>query len=86
METHSRFIDIQVPVTAAEFMGWKSAERLADSLDAYNAEKDVTLYADQADTMLKVRVGEFAVFFPEDGHQPGIGEGKWRKIIVKIRI
>jgi beta-galactosidase beta subunit len=35
--------------------------------------------------VLKVQLGEFAIFFPEDGHQPGIGEGTFRKIIVKIR-
>jgi YhcH/YjgK/YiaL family protein len=85
METHNNYIDIQVPVGATEFMGWTSADKLKQPLGVYNAEKDVTFFADKADNMLKVQPCEFAVFFPEDGHQPGIGEGTYRKIIVKVR-
>ncbi|MDR2854195.1 MAG: YhcH/YjgK/YiaL family protein [Prevotellaceae bacterium] len=85
METHKKFIDIQVPVTATEYMGWISADKLKQPIEAYNAEKDMALYADKTDNVLKVQLGEFAIFFPEDGHQPGIGEGTFRKIIVKIR-
>jgi len=85
METHRKFIDIQVPISDAEFMGWKSAEKLNSPIDGYNAEKDMALYNDSADVMLKVQPGEFAVFFPEDGHQPGIGEGYEKKIIVKVK-
>jgi YhcH/YjgK/YiaL family protein len=86
METHKNFIDIQIPIGAAETMGWKALSALENITDPYNPEKDLTFYADKATTFLNVQAYEFAVFFPEDGHQPGIGEGVYRKIIVKIRV
>jgi YhcH/YjgK/YiaL family protein len=86
METHKNFIDIQIPIGAAETMGWKALSALENITDPYNPEKDLTFYADKATTFLNVQPYEFAVFFPEDGHQPGIGEGVYRKIIVKIRV
>lgn len=86
METHNNFIDIQVPVGAVEKMGWISAQNLKEVTDPYNAEKDLTFYADKASVFIDVQPYEFAVFFPEDGHQPGIAEGTYRKIIVKVKV
>ena len=84
METHNRFIDIQIPVGAPETMGWIAGNKLKEVTDPYNAEKDITFFADKASNLLLVQPFEFAVFFPEDGHQPGISEGKHKKIIVKV--
>lgn len=86
METHNKFIDIQVPIGAIETMGWKSTSKLETITDAYNETKDLTFYADVATTILHVQPFEFAVFFPDDGHQPGIGTGIFRKVIVKVRV
>lgn len=85
METHANFIDIQVPVSQAETMGWKATSDLREVTQAYDAAKDLSFFADKATVMLQVQPFEFAVFFPEDGHQPGIAEGKLRKVIVKVR-
>ena len=30
--------------------------------------------------------GQFTLLLPEDGHAPMVGEGRVRKIIVKVRI
>lgn len=85
METHNNFIDIQVPVSTTEQMGWKVAADMETVTQAYDEVKDLTFYADKATVMLHVKPFEFAVFFPEDGHQPGIVEGKIKKVIVKVR-
>lgn len=85
METHNNFIDIQVPVSQVEVIGWKPTADLAELTQPYNPEKDLTFYADKAYNMLDIHPLEFAVFFPEDGHQPGIAEGKLKKIIVKVK-
>lgn len=85
METHNNFIDIQVPVSTTERMGWKVAADMETITQAYDEVKDLTFYADKATVMLHVKPLEFAVFFPEDGHQPGIAEGKIKKVIVKVR-
>jgi len=86
METHCNYIDIQVPVGGIEKMGWKALVNLHTITSAYDSEKDVTFYADKATSMLAVQPMEFAIFFPEDGHQPQIAEGTFRKIIVKVRV
>lgn len=86
METHRAYIDIQVPVGKAETMGWIAADRLQMPTEPYNQEKDIAFFADKAANFISVQPFEFAVFFPQDGHQPGISEGTYRKIIVKVRV
>jgi len=85
METHNDYIDIQVPVGKAETMGWIAADKLKNTTDSYDAEKDITFFADKAANFILVQPKEFAIFFPQDGHQPGIAEGTYRKIIVKVK-
>ena len=86
METHNAYIDIQIPFTAVEIMGYIPAVDLKEPMDAYDAEKDITFFKDKATSFARVVPGQFAVFFPGDGHQPGIGEGAFRKIIVKVKV
>lgn len=86
METHNDYIDIQIPLTQSEQMGYIPTCDLKEPMDAYNPEKDITFFKDKAQVMLTVNPGQFVIFFPEDGHQPGIGEGPWRKVIVKVKI
>ena len=85
METHRDFIDIQVPVGTTETMGCKAAADLTPDAEGYNAEKDLSFFDDKATTFCNIKPYEFAIFFPEDGHQPGIAEGTFRKVIVKVR-
>ncbi|MDR1526264.1 MAG: YhcH/YjgK/YiaL family protein [Dysgonamonadaceae bacterium] len=86
METHDEYIDIQVPLSATETMGWIARKNLKQVADAYHADKDITFYADKTANLIGVQPGAFAVFFPEDGHQPCIAQGKIRKVIIKVKI
>lgn len=86
METHNRYIDIQVPISAEETMGWASEANLKHVTEPYNTEKDITFFGEKATNFLKIKPFEFAVFFPTDGHQPGIANDKIKKIIVKVRV
>ena len=86
METHRDYIDIQIPLTQAETMGWIPESELKEPMGEYNAEKDITFFKDKATAFINVTPGQFAIFFPEDGHQPGIAEGTYRKLIVKVHI
>jgi YhcH/YjgK/YiaL family protein len=83
-ETHKNMLDIQIPLDAPESYGYMP---LCDMPAAeYNAEKDVTKYPGlKAETMVNCKPGEFAIFFPWDGHQPCIGEGNIRKAIFKVK-
>ena len=86
LETHNNYIDIQVPVTGAETMGWLAQSGLKNVSEPYKQEKDITFFADKATTFITVNPSEFIVFFPEDGHQPGICDGSLKKIVVKVLV
>lgn len=86
MEVHRKYIDIQVPVIGTEQMGWRALEECLNPVDNYNTEKDILFFKDEATSTITVQPGEFAVFFPEDGHAPGIGSGYIKKIIAKIMV
>ena len=85
LETHIEMIDIQIPVSCAETFGYKP---LCD-LPAfeYNAEKDITKNGDtKAQTYVTVNPGQFAIFFPQDGHAPCIiDEPEIKKAIFKVK-
>lgn len=85
METHKQYIDIQVPYTSVETMGYIPTVDLKNPTVAYNSEKDIAFFSDKATAFISVHPGQFAIFFPEDGHQPAIGDGPFRKIIVKVK-
>jgi biofilm protein TabA len=86
MEVHRNFIDIQVPLTKTERFGWKSLGALSTISEPYTPETDCEFYSDKATLFLELQPMEFAIFFPQDGHQPGIVEGPHKKIIVKVRV
>lgn len=50
METHDKYIDIQMPLTAVETMGWKATNELKEPTAPYNPEKDITFFADKPTT------------------------------------
>ncbi len=86
METHNKYIDIQVPLTSIETMGYTPTTELKEPIGNYNVEKDLTFFKDKASTLITVKPMQFAIFFPEDGHQPAIGNGPFKKIIVKVKL
>jgi YhcH/YjgK/YiaL family protein len=86
MEAHINYIDIQIPLNGTEFMGWIPTSKTTVIKTPYDSQKDLIFYDDKASYFLKVEPFEFAIFFPEDAHQPGIGEGTHKKIIVKVRV
>lgn len=83
-ETHRRMLDIQIPLSAPETYGYIPTSKLPQA--EYNEQKDVTKYEGVvAETYVCCQPGEFAIFFPEDGHQPCIGTGDIHKAIFKVK-
>ena len=83
LEYHRKYIDIQYVVSGNEQMGWMPVEGIGKP-QPFNNKEDYALASDAPLSWLAVRPGSFAVFFPEDAHAPNVGEGVWRKIIVKV--
>ena len=90
-ETHREMIDIQVPVSGIEEHGWCP---LADLPAAeYDAAIDMTLHdpavpapiSSLASTYFVLRPGQFAIYFPTDGHAPAITTTTLRKAIFKVK-
>lgn len=85
LETHKNFIDIQIPLSCTEVMGYTPACNLPEG--EYNAEKDITKFTMPSEAYIPVHPGMFAIFFPQDGHAPCISEEESiRKVIVKVRV
>jgi YhcH/YjgK/YiaL family protein len=88
-ESHRNYIDVQVIVEGEELMEVQEIARLEVS-QAYLSERDLIKYADSADAaVLRMRAGDVAIFFPEDGHMPSLrwrGPGLVRKTVVKVPV
>lgn len=85
LETHRNFIDIQIPVSGVEVMGYTPVDACQPADAAYNAEKDITFFEGLAESYIEVKPGMFAIFFPQDGHAPGITPDGVKKVIVKVK-
>lgn len=85
MEVHDKYIDIQICISGKETFGWIKREACVKPVGEYNTEKDILFYEDKASILFTLTDGEFAIFFPEDAHQPMIGEGEIYKCIFKIK-
>ena len=90
-ETHREMIDIQVPVSGIEEHGWCPLAKLPEA--TYDASIDMTLHdpvppaaiSSMASTYFVLRPGQFAIYFPTDGHAPAITATPLRKAIFKVK-
>ncbi len=83
LETHNKFIDIQIPVSCTETIGYTPANELPAG--EYNEEKDITKFNQPSNFYVDIKPGMFAIFFPQDGHAPCIStEEGIRKVVVKV--
>ena len=84
IETHNRMIDIQIPLSCPETMGYTPRKNLPEA--EYNVEKDITFYKGEAEKYITINPGEFIIFFPEDGHAPCISDNpEIKKAIFKVK-
>lgn len=87
-EAHEKYSDIQFIISGCELMSYAPIEVLVPT-GPYNPEKDIIKYDDSVEGVeIPVTAGEFAIFFPWDGHQPkaAVEEPEAvRKIVIKIR-
>jgi len=86
LEAHRRYVDIQVVLAGTDEMGWKARADCRALAGAYQADKDIEFFGDRPDAWVPVRVGQFAVFFPEDAHAPLVGTGEIHKAVVKVAL
>lgn len=86
LEVHRKYIDIHVLLEGEETVGWKPLSDCRNETKPYNEDEDCALYDEQAATYVKMQPGQILIVWPEDAHAPVIGEGKIRKLIIKVKI
>lgn len=84
LETHDQFIDIQLPLSGVEVMGYTPRQDLPEA--PYDADKDISFYQGLAESYIPVKPGMFAIFFPQDAHAPGVSSDGVKKVIVKVLV
>ena len=89
-ESHRKYIDIQFLQAGSETLLWSPLAALTKITEPYDAARDITFYAPPPQvTPINLRAGEFTIFFPEDGHAPGLeysGPTEVRKVVIKISV
>lgn len=86
IEIHRKYIDIQIPVSHDEIMGYTPISELPKA-DYSNAD-DVAIYpvGMPARDYFNVHKGEFTIFFPQDGHAPAITDAPLKKVVIKVAV
>ncbi|HEU4891582.1 MAG TPA: YhcH/YjgK/YiaL family protein [Vicinamibacterales bacterium] len=86
LESHRRYIDIQVTLAGDEEIGWRPVSECYGPTAAFDEHRDIQFYGDIPQTWLAVPPGFFAIFFPHDAHAPLAGAGRLKKAIFKIEL
>lgn len=86
LEVHRQYIDIHILLEGKETIGWTSLSDVKLEKKSYSEEDDCALYEDPFSTSVQLLPGQFLIVWPEDAHAPVIGNGKIRKLIVKVKI
>ncbi|MDR0420179.1 MAG: YhcH/YjgK/YiaL family protein [Prevotellaceae bacterium] len=86
LEVHDSYIDIQMPVSASETFGWKDRALCNTDESKYDEEKDIAFLNDEPEVYCVVNPMQIVIFFPNDAHAPLIGNGKIKKIVIKVKI
>ena len=90
LETHQRYIDIQILLSGTECLEVFPKDGLTVS-EPYDVKKDAEFYEvpDTAPVRVTLAPGQFIVFFPEDAHMPCLNAGDRskpvQKVVIKLR-
>jgi YhcH/YjgK/YiaL family protein len=89
-ESHKLYADVQYVAKGTECI-WYAPRSLLQPKTEYEAAKDVQFYSDpnRGQQGVRLKAGEFAVFFPQDGHKPGCideTEDEVIKVVLKLHL
>lgn len=82
-ESHIKYVDVQFLISGREVIEVVHIDLLEVDSE-YNGEGDYSLYkATPNSSKIIMRSGDLSVFFPKDGHMPGIQYGEESDVIHK---
>jgi biofilm protein TabA len=82
IECHRKFIDIQIVIQGIEKIGVCNISACKE-ISAYDEEKDFQKLEGDLNFII-LKPGYFAVFFPQDGHMPGLQVSDTPTLVKKI--
>jgi YhcH/YjgK/YiaL family protein len=87
-EAHRKYTDIQFIQSGRETLFWSPLTELKQVTELHDDTRDIAFFATPSRvTAINLHAGEFAIFFPEDGHAPMLefqGATGVRKVVIKI--
>jgi biofilm protein TabA len=86
LETHEKYIDIQLILAGTDEMGWKPKSLCKKPAGKYDQKNDEQIFMDEPDAWISTQSGAFVIFFPEDAHMPLISSGQIHKVVVKVAV
>lgn len=88
-EAHRKFVDIQFLIKGSEKICCLPIEKLEEK-KPYQEDNDAAFYtANSKPIEIELGNGFFAIYYPQDGHMPGLCVEKpesVKKVVVKVRI
>lgn len=84
LEAHKKYLDIQVPLSAPDKIGWKAIDTCREP-EPFDDARDIGFFNDLPDLFVEVPVGAFVMFLPQDCHAPLSGTAEVLKAVFKIR-
>jgi YhcH/YjgK/YiaL family protein len=89
-EAHRRYLDVQYLISGRETVYWTPLADVSGETIAYDDERDL-IFFERNDSARPVELwaGQFAIFFPEDAHEPNChlgAPGEVHKVVVKVRV
>ncbi|MDO4879868.1 MAG: YhcH/YjgK/YiaL family protein [Capnocytophaga sp.] len=86
LEYHKKYLDIHILLEGEETIGWKNLPDCTQEEKPFDSEADFGTYKDQPTAYITLKPNDFAIIYPEDAHAPIIGNGKIKKLVVKIKV
>lgn len=86
LESHRKYIDIQLTMSGAEEIGWKRTRLCNEITEPFKPDNDIQFYGDEPTAWVAVPPKHFTIFWPDDAHAPLGGTGDLEKLIVKIAV
>ena len=85
LEAHRKYIDLHYIISGTDVQGWRNIKDCSEETE-FDEEKDYVFLNERLEITYSLPAGHFTIFFPEDAHLSLAGEGKIKKVVIKILI
>ncbi|MGL4854517.1 MAG: YhcH/YjgK/YiaL family protein [Lentisphaeria bacterium] len=84
METHQRYIDVQILLEGTELIGFEPFDSGCSSTVPHSMENDIAFFTPGKYDTVTLRPGVFGVFYPDEFHMPQLNAGDESKPVMKV--